>query len=219
MLVPSPPSSGWFAPGQQPSLLLCCANKLVNQVTDPTWFANTHTEQKSRWGAAPSVWLEQQCCMEGCGEPSPPQLGLVSPFSWSEERDPVKTRLCMGRGQGWRQTALLQPPIAWGDGSRKAKTLSGGSVPSGRGTHFSSTKKLGQGRREWWGRWARAWTAGEPARVCNWTCVFMAEPTWRWKWIFHRTRFRNTQTVSSYTSTAQSKSWGDSFSFRTSWIL
>lgn len=49
--------------------------------------------------------------------------------------------------------------------------------------------------------------------------VFLAEPTWRWRWIFHRTRSRNTQIVSSYTSTAQSKSWGDSSSFRTSWIL
>lgn len=149
----------------------------------------------------------------------PPQLGLASLFTWSEERDPIKTRPCVGRGQGWRQTSPVQPAIARGDGSCEVKTVSGGSVPTGRGTHCSRTKKLGQGRRERWGRWARARTAGEPAQVCNRTCVFMAEPTWRWKWIFHRTRFRNTQTVSSYTSTAQSKSWGDSFSFRTSWIL
>ena len=54
---------------------------------------------------------------------TPPQLGLTSSFGWSKERDPIKTRLCVGRGQGWRQTAPAQPALAQGDGSCKVKTV------------------------------------------------------------------------------------------------
>lgn len=172
---------------------------------------------------APTVVLSPLLCQwavtcesdQLCGES--PQLGFVIPFGNNKEREHPNWALRVDRA--WLQGNSPSTEIALGDWSCTAKMVcAGGSVPAGRGRIAPAAEKWGLGRREWW---ADRYECARQVNLAGFvtTPVFLAEPTWIWKWISHRTRSRSTQTVSSYTSTAQSKSWGDSFSFRTSWIL
>lgn len=219
MPEPSLPSagSGWIAPGQQRSFLLCCANNLINQAMEPVWFVNTHIEksllgvllllfhlswfwvvthdmgiaQREMWSRWRDGGERRGCCCwrwqllflqrlpaggDGpfCGSSfaqkfvgKPPRL--ASPALGGGEKDPIETRCCVGRGQGWRPAALAQPTIAQGDGTCKVMLV---ALCLQEGGHIAPAQRNEiWEEREWQRRQVQAWTAAEPAWVCNWTCV------------------------------------------------
>lgn len=103
----------------------------------------------------------------------PPRF--ASPASGGGEKDPVKTRCRVGRGQGWRPAALAQPAVAQGDGTcwwlcarRKGDTL-------------LQRKEMRSGKRgsDSGDRYERERQLSLPGFVTG--PVFLAEPTWRWK--------------------------------------